>query len=133
MNSPNVWIIFNRLRQRDPQSLTSGERLVLAFGEIRAEVNHGGFDFYLRYPYGQNAPIAIEAARIADCPDLADLIEEAITLVGHEVLQAHDEEGLYQRLEQIEEELASLDQRFYELETTADLDAGQSRLVARLV
>jgi uncharacterized protein DUF4375 len=132
MNSPDVWTIFKQLRRRDPPSLTRGERLVLVFGEIRTEVNHGGFDFYLRYPYGRNAPAAVEAARIAGCPALADLIEEAIALVGHEVLQANDQDRLSQRLEQIEDELTRLDQRFYELENTADLDAAQSRLVARL-
>jgi hypothetical protein len=131
MNSQDVWAIFHQLRHRDPESLTRGERLALVFGEIRTEVNHGGFDFYFQYPYGRNAPVAVEAARIANCPALADLIEEAIALVGHEVLQAGDRDRLSHQLEQIEDKLTRLDQRFYELENTADLDAAQSRLVTR--
>jgi len=132
MTSPNVWTIFDQLRQRDPGSLSNDERLVLAFGEVRTEVNHGGLDSYLRYGYAQNAAVAVVAARIADCPALADLIEEAIALVGPDALHNHDAEGLYQRLEQIEDELQDLDQRFYELENTADLDTAQGRLLAHL-
>jgi len=132
MTSPNVWTIFDQLRQRDPGSLSNDERLVLAFGEVRTEVNNGGLDSYLRYGYGQNAAVAVVAARIADCPALASLIEDAIALVGPDVLDYHDDEGLHQRLEQIEDGLQDLDQRFYELEHTADLDTAQCRLLARL-
>ena len=127
----NVWIIFDQLRQRDPESLSRDERLVLAFGEIRTEVNHGGFDSYLRYLCRQNAPIAAVAARVADCPVLADLIDEAIALVGPDVLDGHDD-VLYKRLEEIEHDLHGLDQRFYQLENTADFDRAQGRLLARL-
>jgi hypothetical protein len=131
MNSLDVWTVIDNLRHRDPGSLTDGECLAMVFGEIRTEVNHGGFDFYLRYPSGRNAPIAVEAARMAGCPTLADLIEEAITLVGREVLLADDQERLSQRLEQIGSKLTRLDQRFYEMESTADLDGAQGRLVVR--
>ena len=132
MREPNAWTIFDQLQNRDPASLTSDERLVLALGEIRTEVSSGGFDFYLRYPYRKNAPIAIEAARAAGCPDLAALIEEAISVVGRDLLDCDNEEALSGRLEQVEEDLGDLDQRFCELEMTADLDAALSRLVARL-
>jgi hypothetical protein len=132
MNSPNAWSVFGQVQQRDLASLTRDERLVLALGEIRTEVNHGGFDFYLRYPYGKNAPIAVEAARVAGSPTLAVLIEEAIALVGHDVLQLDDENALYDRLEQVEDDLEDLARRFYDLENTGDLDAALSRLVARL-
>jgi hypothetical protein len=132
MTSPDLWTIFDQLRQRDPGSLSSDEHLVLAFGEVRTEVSNGGLDFYLRYGYAQNAQVAVVAARIADCPALADLIEDAIALVGPDVLHSRNEEGLYQRLDQIEDGLRDLDQRFYELENTADLDTAQRRLVARL-
>src|SRR5215472_6566875 len=124
----DVWITFDLLRQRDPGSLTSDERLVLAFGEIRTEVNHGGFDSYLRYLCRQNAPIAVVAARVADCPAFADLIDEAIALVGRDVLDG-DDEVLYRRLEELEADLRDLDQRFYELENTADLDTAQGQLL----
>ena len=92
MNRPNAWTMFDQLQHRDPASLTRDERLVLAVGEIRTEVNSGGFDFYLRYPYRKNAPIAVEAARVAGCPALAALIEEAIALVGRDVLLPGNED-----------------------------------------
>lgn len=132
MTSPKAWSMFDQLQHRDSASLTRDERLVLALGEIRTEVNHGGFDFYFRYPSRKNAPIAVEAARVAGNPALAVLIEEAIALVGHDVLQRDDEVALYDRLEQVEDDLDDLDRRFYDLENTADLDAALSRLVARL-
>jgi Domain of unknown function (DUF4375) len=132
MISPDAWAMFNRLQRRDPASLTRNERLVLAFGEIRNEVNHGGFDYYLSYPYRKNAPIAVEAARVAGSPALAALIEEAIAHVGHHVLQLDDEDALYDRLQQVEDDLEDLDLRFYDLEKTSDLDAALSRLVERL-
>jgi hypothetical protein len=80
MNRPNAWSMLDQLQRRDPASLTRDERLALALGEMRTEVNSGGFDFYLRYPYRKNAPIAAEAARFAGCLTLAALIEEAIAL-----------------------------------------------------
>lgn len=132
MTSPDAWTIFAQLQHRDPASLTSDELLVLALGEIRTEVNSGGFDFYLRYPYRKNAPTASEAARLAGCPALAALIEEAIALIGCDVLNLDDEDILYDRLEQIEDDLGELDKRFYDLEKTTDLDTALSRLTARL-
>jgi len=53
MNSPNAWSVFDQLQHRDRASLTRDECLVLALGEIRTEVNHGGFDFYFRYRPGR--------------------------------------------------------------------------------
>lgn len=129
---PDAWAVFDQLQRRDPALLTRAERLVLALGEIRTEVNSGGFDFYLRYPHRKNAPTAGEAARLAGYPALAALIEEAIALVGGDVLGHNDEDALHNRLEQVEGDLEDLDQRFYDLEKTADLDTALSRLVARL-
>jgi hypothetical protein len=60
MTSPDAWAMFDQLQHRDPASLSKDERLVLALGEIRSDVNSGGFDFYLRYPHRKNAPAACE-------------------------------------------------------------------------
>jgi hypothetical protein len=132
MTSPDPWIVFDGLQHRDPVSLTSDERLVLALGEVRTEVNSGGFDSYLRYPYRKNAETASEAARLAGCPALATLIEEAIALVGRDILHLDDQGTLHDRLEQAEHALEGLDEHFYHLENTTDLDTALSRLVARL-
>lgn len=132
MTSPDAWTIVGQLQQRDPASLTGDERLVLAFGEIRDAINCDGFDFYLRYSCRKNAPTASQAARLAGCGALAALIEEAIALAGRDLLRLDDEDALYDRLEQVEDDLGDLDQRFYDLEKTADLDTALSRLVARL-
>lgn len=132
MTSPDAWAMVDRLQHREPASLTRDERLVLALGEVRADVNSGGFDFYLRYPHRKNAPTASEAAHLSGCPALAALIEEAIALVGRDLLLHDDEDALYDRLEQVEDDLGDLDRRCYDLEKTADLDAALSRLVARL-
>jgi hypothetical protein len=47
-------------------------------------------------------------------------------------LNLDDEDVLYDRLEQIEDDLEELDKRFNDLEKTADLDTALSRLAARL-
>jgi hypothetical protein len=52
--------------------------------------------------------------------------------VGRDVLHHDDEDALYDRLAQVEGNLADLDQCFYDLEQTADLDVALSRLGARL-
>jgi hypothetical protein len=132
MRVPEPWAIYEELQGRDPSILSNAQRLVQAFGEVREEVNSGGFDRYLRYSDRRNAPIAAEAARTAGCPELADLIDEAVALAGSELLAAERDVAVADRLEQVEDDLERLDQRFYDLELTADLDAGLSRLVARL-
>jgi hypothetical protein len=131
MTSPYAWTIFDQLQHRDPASLTRDEHLLLALGELRTEVNSDGFDSYLLRSR-KNAPAASEAARLADCPALAALIEEAIALIGPDVLSLDDEDALYNRLEQIQDDLEELDSRFYDLENTTDLDTALSRLAARL-
>jgi Domain of unknown function (DUF4375) len=41
-----AWVRYEGLALRDWQSLSEPERLLVAFGELRAEVNNGGFDQY---------------------------------------------------------------------------------------
>lgn len=77
MTSPDAWPLFDQLQLRDPASLTRDECLVLALGEVRTEVNSGGFDFYLRYPSRKNARTASEAADLAGCPALAALVRRS--------------------------------------------------------
>jgi hypothetical protein len=132
MTSPDAWTIVEQLQNRDPASLTSDERLLLALGEARDELNSGGFDFYLRYPSRKNAPAASDAARLAGCHALADLINNAIELVGRDLLDRDDEYALHERLGQVEDDLEDLDERFYDLENNYDLDTALNRLATRL-
>lgn len=39
----DVWALYERLQARDPASLTPHESLIFAYGEVRTEVNSGGF------------------------------------------------------------------------------------------
>jgi hypothetical protein len=133
MSATDVWALHEQLRARNPSSLTANQRLVLAFGEVRTEVNSGGFDSYFRYySHARNAPLAAGAARLADCPALAEIIDTAIALIGSDVLRLGDQEAIADRLEQLQQALEDLDRRFYHLEATTDLDAAQARLAARL-
>jgi hypothetical protein len=63
------------LRARDLASLTRDQQLLVALGEVRQEVNSGGFDRYFRYSGGGQAPTAVDAAREIGCPASAELIE----------------------------------------------------------
>ena len=69
---------------------------------------------------------------MAGSPALAVLIEEAIALVGPDVLQLDDEDALCDRLEQVGDDLEDLGRRFYDLENRGDLDAALGQLAARL-
>ena len=132
MSALEPWAYYNRIYGLDPSTLSYDQRLVQAIGELREDVNSGGFDLYLRHRDRRNALVAAEAARAVGCPELADLIDEAIALVGSELLAPEHDETVEGWLDHIEDDLDQLDQRFYELEETLNLDAAMSRLVARV-
>lgn len=76
--------------------------------------------------------MAAQAPRLADCPELAEIIETAVALLGTDLIRLDAEDALTDWLDRIEHELADLDRRFYRLEATIVLDAAQARLVGGL-
>jgi len=95
--------------------MTPEQRQVFAFNLLRQEVNHGGFDSFFRYrgAIGPDARLASFAS-----PAWAALIDEACAVMGMPYPASSGAFGdVLERLETDDPaQLASLDDRFYQLE-----------------
>lgn len=131
MNGPDAWDAYEGLRERDPAALTRDEQLLVALGEVRQEVNSGGFDRYFRYSGGGQAPTAVDAAREIGCPALAELVEEGMSRLGSSDYPV-EQDARADRLDALEVEFDDLDQRFYDVESHVELDALMEELARRI-
>jgi hypothetical protein len=59
----DVWAVHEALQGQDEGSLSAAELSLVAVGDLRAEVNNGGFDRYLRYSGANTAARALAACR----------------------------------------------------------------------
>ena len=73
----DVWDLYGALSEADPAALSETQTRVLAIGDIRQEVNAGGFDNYLRAWGGNRALIAAVALPDVLGQDWAHLLEAA--------------------------------------------------------
>lgn len=123
MNDVDAWEMYESLRDRDRAGLTELERNVAAICDFQQEVNSGGFDRYFRYSGGDSAPDALAALPHVFGFDMADLLREAMQLLGSDYPtdQAEREERL--DAADVDDELDALDHRYYELEAEIDVDA----------
>jgi hypothetical protein len=107
--------------------------LVVAFGELRGEVNNGGFNQYFFNSGGDHVSWAIEAARAALCTDLASLVERAIDAVGNAPYLSDWNDRRNRVLElsdKANDHLDALDDQYAQLEISTDLDAAMRALAA---
>jgi hypothetical protein len=116
------------LQDRDLASLTDQERALRSVGDLRAEVNSGGFSAYFWTTCGDLAEIARRAtAEVA--PDLAELLQVAMAVIATPYPTDVDErQRLIDRSDTVEDELDQLDDDYYRLEATVDLVAAMARL-----
>ena len=120
-----MWALYAELGDRPRESLSDVERQLLAILDLRQEVNAGGFDAYLRGWGGDSALDALQALPGALGQPWADLLDEAVRVVGSPYPEGDpDERGA--RLDAdpgAGATLDALDHRLYALEAAEDVDA----------
>jgi hypothetical protein len=126
----DAWTTWNELALADATKLDGQERQLHAFGWLRTELNNGGFDQLFFNSAGDLVPDAVLAARAAGAPDLADLVELAMSVLGsgYQTDREKRQELLLALTEEDEDQLSELDSRYYHLEETLDLDEVMRRL-----
>jgi hypothetical protein len=107
------------------------EREVAALCDLRQEVNSGGFDSYFRYWGCDTANEALAALPTVLGQAWADLLAEAMELLGPDY--PADIDARHDRLDglHLDEALDALDARFYEPEDVTDADNLMSAYLAR--
>lgn len=122
MAQGDPWESYERLVAADQKTLALPERLLVALGSLRTELNNGGFDQYFFNSSGDLVLTALEAARAGEADDLADLLGRAL-----EVLNCEDPSARERRQESLEtledDAFEGLDEEYLALENSTDLDA----------
>ena len=65
MSDVDPWVAFERVSRVDRTRLTQADKRLLALGELRDEVNNGGFHQYFFNSAGDLVADAVEAAEAA--------------------------------------------------------------------
>ena len=122
MGDVDPWVEFERLSHADPTDLTHAQRRLLALGGLRAEMNNGGFHQYFFNSAGDLVSDAVDAAEASGVTELALLIRHALDL-----LDLQDPADRWARQDSLDdldpEQFADIDDAYYALEASADLDS----------
>jgi hypothetical protein len=122
------WAALERLSDIDPTRLTQSQRRLRALGGLRAEVNNGGFHQYFFNSTGDLVADAADAAETAGVSELASVIRRALDLLH--VQDAADRAARQTALEDLDpEQFADIDDDYYAIEASIDLDAAMRRLM----
>jgi hypothetical protein len=120
MGDVDPWVAFERLSHLDPAHLTHAQRRLLALGGLRTEVNNGGFHQY--FFNSDLAHDAVDAAEASGVTELALLIRRALDLL--DVQDPADRRARQDSLDDLDpEQFADIDDAYYALEASADLDS----------
>lgn len=114
------------------ESLPRAVQHVIASVAFEAEVNNGGLSQYFFNSWGDHWPVALEAFREMGCPACADILTQAVAILGPAGTSTDRQERIkaYSRLsDKSEQPLHELDSRFYEREDR--LDARRARYMVR--
>lgn len=131
MSATDVWDIYNILSERDRSSLNDAQRALVAVCDLRQELNSGGFDSYCRYWGGNSAPEALAALPAIFSREWAELLSEAMALLGPNYPTTQDvREGLLDS-QDLDDQLETLDDRYYALEGAMDADRRLNDYLAR--
>lgn len=122
MTDVDAWAAYERLSREDAAQLTLADRRLLALGGLRTEVNNGGFHQYFFNSAGDLVTEALDAAEAGGADELASLIRRGLSLLN--VSAPADQVARQSALGDFEpEEFADLDDDYYTLEASLDLDA----------
>lgn len=131
MTHMDVWDLYGELSARQRSTLNEAQRGFVAVCDLRQEVNSGGFDSYFRYRGGDSATDAEPALRQLLGQDWADLLRQAMELLGpdYPIDQTSREARLDER--DLDDRFEDLDARYYALEANVDADARLNDYLAR--
>ena len=126
------WERWGEIFTRQWHFLNEQDRLLYAFADLRGEVNNGGFDQYFFNSSGDNFPTALEAAEACKLSSLVEVLRQASAHFG--VHYPIDRPERQRRLDtvRINATFESLDQIYYDIETSEDLDSAMDQLAKRL-
>lgn len=124
------WAIYESLSAKDWPSLSGPARQLVALGELRTEVNNGGFHQYFFNSGGDLAREALQATSDLSLESLRALIQRALDLLQGRYTD--DRDARQDVLDQLdnESEFEPLDAEFYAIEESIDLDAAMASLAA---
>lgn len=118
----DLWDFYGQYAEFDRSALGERERQVLAICDLRQEVNSGGFDSYFRYWGGDTAPTAAAALSQLLGSPWADVLREAMALLGSPYPASADDRAEKIDGDSLDEALYDLDRRFYALEASTEAD-----------
>lgn len=123
----DAWAVYEGLQAQDEGRLTASELSLVALGDLRAEVNSGGFDRYLRYSGANTAARALAVCRsTTGLEEVGVLLAAALERLGQ---YSQDPDTRAEAIDSADLEFDDLDERFYDIESTAGLDPVMARLV----
>ncbi|MEV0795349.1 DUF4375 domain-containing protein [Kribbella sp. NPDC050459] len=125
----DVWDLYAQLGEGNRSAPTAAQRQVLAVCDLRQEVNAGGFDAYFRYWGGDSAAEALAALPELLGQDWANLLREAMELLGDPYPDDPDDRADRIDTGGLDETLNALDVRFYALEGSSDADSRLSAYI----
>jgi hypothetical protein len=125
----DVWDFYGQYAESDRSALGERERQVLAICDLRQEVNSGGFDSYFRYWGGDTAPTAAAALPQLLGSAWADVLREAVALLGDPYPASADDRADKIDRHSLDDALNGLDQRFYALEASTEADTRLSEVI----
>ena len=115
------WETYERLAASEPSALSPAERSLVAIGGLRTEVNNGGFEQYFANSAGDLVDDAVQAASTAGAPALATIVRRAVEVLG--AADPADRGAREAALDGLDvEAFEALDEEFYALEGSVDLD-----------
>ncbi len=121
MAERDVWSFYESLGSGDRSHLTNVEQEVAAICDLRQEVNSGGFDAYFRFWGGNTAEAAASAIGRILGNDWADVLLDAMALLGPVYPRtANEREAILS--EAVSEALEVFDARYFDLEASVDAD-----------
>jgi hypothetical protein len=129
------WLVYDHLAAvllADPIAaglLNADQSGLVAFYDLRTQVNSDGFEGYFSDEYGDDAPAALWMAGALGAPGWRALIADSIALVGDPYPDDQDERS--ERVDDLADSSSfeAFDDRFYKLEADHQLDALVDRYV----